>query len=92
MSFKTVTPDFDLAEVRMIEIADEEIFHLFPNPASSVVNIYAKEKSTMTIYDTQGRRVHSSELQQGLNTLSLNLSKGLYVVNIGKTNQKLVIE
>ncbi len=92
LSFKTVTPNFDLAEVRMIEIDNEEIFRLFPNPASSNVNIYAKEKATMTIYDMQGRKVHNSELQQGLNTLSLNLSKGLYVVNIGKTNQKLVIE
>lgn len=47
--------------------------------------------TTVEIYSAIGSRVQVSTLKEGVVDVS-NLSKGLYIVRIGKFNQKLMIQ
>jgi len=70
--------------------ADDFKFNLFavwPNPASSEVNISLVEgsstPSTVAFYDIQGREVLVRELSQSLNVIDTNnLSEGVYMVKV----------
>lgn len=77
---------------------------LYPNPATSRVNIsltntHTLEEGTIALYDSNGQLLHTSKMNLGLTSESVintsNLANGVYVVRVmtrGKVlNQKLVV-
>lgn len=63
-----------------------EIFEIFPNPTSQVLNIkfpVSKGSSDIKIYSIQGKKILSKQLQDSKSSIDLsNLTSGLYLVKI----------
>ncbi|WP_299223121.1 glycoside hydrolase family 9 protein [uncultured Aquimarina sp.] len=63
-----------------------EIFKIFPNPTSQVLNIkfpISKGSSNIKIYSIQGKKILSKQLQDTESTIDIsNLTSGLYLVKI----------
>ena len=74
------------------EVANQNIFSIYPNPSSSTINIdYNEHFSTIRIIDIQGKVV----LQSKQKTIDINsLENGIYVIQIetenGVVNSKFV--
>ena len=68
---------------------------LYPNPALDNINIPVENEGNATIFDVRGVKVANYQLSKGLNSLNLNLSPGIYYIEIkpGKSNEarKLII-
>ncbi len=74
-----------------IEENKEEHFSFYPNPAKNSINLTdVKENSLVTITDLNGKVVTSEITSNSI--LSLDLSKGLYLIKINNSVQKLIIE
>jgi hypothetical protein len=72
---------------------------VFPNPATSVINIDNVVLDSATLYDSTGQRVETTNsLGKGLNNIinTSNLSRGLYTIKLesnGETvSRKIVLE
>ena len=87
-------------------IADNTLsgMHLYPNPASDVVNVIFSSQETanaqLTIFNLMGQQVYSENIAiaEGDNVVRINTSNfqaGVYMVNIksnqGTTTQKLIV-
>ncbi|AXT51542.1 T9SS C-terminal target domain-containing protein [Aquimarina sp. BL5] len=63
-----------------------EIFEIFPNPTSQVLNIkfpVSKGSSDIKMYSIQGKKILSKQLQDSKSSIDLsNLTSGLYLVKI----------
>jgi len=57
---------------------------VYPNPTSGNfnINIDAALNAKVNIYTTQGQLVFSSNLENQINPISLNLNQGIYILNI----------
>ena len=66
-------------------------FSFYPNPAKNTLNLVGvKENSFVTITDLNGKIVVSEKLNSSV--LSLDLAKGLYLITIDNSVQKLIVE
>jgi hypothetical protein len=81
------------------EIAQHNLFSVFPNPAHNIINVKADHKligSVFTIYDNTGKAVQSGKINAANTTIELsNLSGGVYLFSIGdnmKQTFKLIKE
>lgn len=65
---------------------------IYPNPATQTLMIEAgTESGTLSIYTILGELVHSSDLLNGVNTVSLyNLSQGSYTIKLMLKNDNVV--
>ena len=77
-----------------IEIVENE-FEIYPNPATSYVNIKSEMtgKGEISIYDMTGRLVKNvsvSDLSNAMINLS-DIEKGIYLININGKKEKVVI-
>jgi hypothetical protein len=72
-------------------VDDNEIFHLFPNPANSLINIefapLSEDILNLIIHDVNGKTVHTElyEGVAGLNKLTLGISDlptGMYFITL----------
>ena len=73
-----------------VSVDSELAVSVYPNPASEKVIIENAENANVTIYNIAGKEVLRSVSNSSLYTLQLNnLSKGTYLVDIQKGNQKV---
>ena len=71
-------------------------FNIYPNPASSEINITSQlnGEADVKIYDLTGRCVKETRISN-INNATINISdidKGLYLININGSFEKLIIE
>lgn len=54
---------------------------VYPNPANTVLNIYVKENTSITIVNLLGSVISTQQLQTGNNTIDINgLTNGIYFI------------
>lgn len=66
-------------------------FSIYPNPTNSIVNIDAKEMTSVSIFNTLGEMVYTQN-KISTNSLQINTSqwsKGLYTVQVNSNNQSI---
>jgi hypothetical protein len=95
------TVDFLVSGVTGITMASNSTLNVYPNPASSFVNIEFpngfKHGEQVYLYDISGRMVYSSsQLTEGVLTIPLtHLSKGIYKLTFSNQtqtyNQKIIV-
>ena len=95
---KTVEPDGSIqySEIRIINIADNLITNVYPNPTSKVLNVEINtttcKMADVMLFDNGGKEVYhdSKPLSSGKNNLQINvegLEKGVYLLSV--TDEKL---
>ena len=68
------------------EVADGEV-NVYPNPATTVINIDNAEGAQISVYDLSGRMVSNVESASANQTIDAsNLAKGMYIVRIANGN------
>ncbi|MEO1054192.1 MAG: T9SS type A sorting domain-containing protein [Bacteroidota bacterium] len=98
--FDGTSETFPLASVTFGDL--ENAFSAYPNPASlsgfMVLN-QSDSEGSLSIFDTSGRLMHSDPLPPGQNLIDVNLSAGVYILQISnptgrilKTDRMLVQE
>lgn len=69
-------------------------FKVYPNPSKDQFWIELEEKSTVNIYDLNGRVLYSKEIHAGKNSISHEFPAGTYILTVqskkGKTSKKLI--
>ena len=74
-------------------IANSNHFEVFPNPASNLVNVRLLELNAdvyeLNIYDLMGRRMFNQTYTDGQTTLNLDLTSGIYTIEIVSDNTKV---
>jgi len=73
---------------------DNKSLSIFPNPAVNYVQIVSEKiPYDMSIYDMNGREIQKFHVKDKEFKFSVaNWKKGVYLVKIGKTTQKLVVD
>lgn len=65
------------------ELAKADIFGMYPNPTSSLVNIATKTAGTLTIVDINGKEVYRAEVANGVQTIDASaFQSGMYMVTL----------
>ena len=76
-----------------IENNNDYIFNIFPNPTTTKITIYSDYPGVVKIYNLLGDIIYTApKEEEELNINTLNLSKGIYLVELNKIKKKLVIE
>jgi hypothetical protein len=71
----------------------ENDFTIFPNPASSSINIITDAKQSLTIYSILGEKIGNWQLAVGKNEIDIsNISDGIYFLKIGNTVKKVIVQ
>jgi hypothetical protein len=74
------------------EIAQHNLFSVFPNPAHNVINVKADHTligSVFTIYDNTGKAVQSGKINAANTSIELsNLSSGFYMFSVGENRKQ----
>ena len=74
-----------------IDAAADVVMSLYPNPATSVVNVTVSEATKAVLFDMAGRRVMAVTLREGHNTLDLTtLESGVYMLRTSGHVEKIV--
>ena len=72
--------------VGISEVADGEV-NVYPNPATTVINIDNAEGSQISVFDLNGRMISNVESASANQTIDAsNLAKGMYIVRIANGN------
>ncbi|MFM7024229.1 MAG: glycosyl hydrolase family 18 protein [Flavobacteriales bacterium] len=80
--------------VSSAELQGEDTFEFYPNPAKSQVTFFNDgRQAVVNIYNAMGQAVLQQSLAQGSNVVDISmLSTGLYIVNFGGENKKMMVE
>jgi hypothetical protein len=74
------------------EMAQHNLFSVFPNPAHNVINVKADHTligSVFTIYDNTGKAVQSGKINAANTSIELsNLSTGFYMFSLGENRKQ----
>jgi len=74
------------------EMAQHNLFSVFPNPAHNVINVKADHTligSVFTIYDNTGKAVQSGKINAANTSIELsNLSSGFYMFSLGENRKQ----
>lgn len=72
------------------EIGSQDIFRVYPNPASQTLHIYNKENSledwNVTIYNIDGQVVHTDRMRKKLSLDVHRYDQGLYLIHLSDGN------
>jgi subtilisin-like proprotein convertase family protein len=72
------------------ELGNNDIFRVYPNPASQTLHIYNKENTTedwnVVIYNIDGQVVHTDRMQQKLSLDIHTYEQGLYLIHLSDGN------
>lgn len=75
-----------------IEENSTDEFSVYPNPASSFVNVTANEAMSSQMFNIYGEKVGSWQLTAGNNGINVsNLPNGIYFLKIGNAAKKIVV-
>ena len=75
-------------------LKDNKVFTMYPTVSSGEFTVFAKNtlgKAKLQLFDINGREVHSQQVdftQQERQSISVNLTSGVYIVNLIDTNNK----
>lgn len=65
------------------ELVKEDIFGMYPNPTSTLVNIASKVEGTLVIVDINGKEVYRATVANGVHTVDAsNFQAGVYLVTV----------
>lgn len=71
-------------------------FNIYPNPSQNgsftIEFINGNEEAILEIFNAQGNNVYSQKVNSGTNLINSQLPKGLYVLRIGSSRKKLIVE
>ena len=74
-----------------VEENEAVTFNLYPNPASSSINIVAEGYANVQIFDMVGRIVMTIDVVEGVNTISVaDLESGIYFVKMNDVVVKFI--
>ena len=74
-----------------IDMASQNAFRVWPNPANGQINVELNESTTVELYDLTGRRLLSQPCN-GSTTINVStLRPGLYIVKAGSEAMKVVV-
>ena len=99
--FQVLPATFSAENSTVLLTVIESVFNnktikIYPNPAQSYFNIELANSNTKSnkvfIYNALGQEVYSSSFQEKTTIPIDNLSDGVYLVKVGNTTQRLVIE
>ncbi len=86
LSFQLNTSTLSVIDPEM-----DEVFKLYPNPASNQFSITIKNSGILTIHNALGQVVHKNiKLVEGNNNLEFNLKPQLYFLTIQSQNNKIL--
>lgn len=75
------------------EVSHNTHLNLFPNPATSQLQVVLSQNAEIVIYNMMGQKVMSVKGNAGANTINISeLNAGVYFVNAGNDTQKLVVK
>lgn len=79
------------------ETAYIEGFRLYPNPATSQINIHTTAASSIIMYDLLGKKILEENLVSGINSIDIKgITSGIYLIKYVVNNQsktvKLIID
>lgn len=89
-----------ISTLSISEVAKNNEFKIFPNPANQMVNIKINntDNYTLSIYNIAGKLITKQKIASGKDTISYNVSnlaKGVYIVSLSTGNksysEKLVV-
>lgn len=90
-----ITYNYETQGAGINETVNELLFSVFPNPSSGDFTIFCQqENQLLSIYSINGKLIHQQVINGSvqLNASSLNMSKGIYLLNINHKTQKLIIQ
>lgn len=64
---------------------------IYPNPSTGLVNVTSNENGDINIYDITGKLVNNNTINAG-ETVTFDLSAGMYFVNVNGNSTKVVVE
>ena len=68
-------------------------FSIYPNPASSTINIVCEEKGTVKIFDMTSRCIMEVQIDEMNTTINIEgLDKGVYFISVNESVKKLVVK
>src|SRR5690606_11636518 len=74
---------------------NQNLFNIYPNPASRSFFIDTKETGHLNIYDMSGKKVLSQKDLNGKTRIQINLPKGIYLVEFEngteRSTRKLIV-
>jgi len=92
----TVNSTFTIESLVSVNEQSLDGFTMYPNPATSILNIEGEHLVSSTIYDLNGRAVMNTNLEETQVIDISNLESGIYTVNIrsekGEHVQKLIVQ
>jgi hypothetical protein len=65
---------------------------VYPNPSQGTFTVVSSSNGTYSIYSLTGVTVASGALSEGANTVSTNLAPGVYLLRVGSSVTRLVVE
>jgi hypothetical protein len=74
------------------EPLNENATKISPNPSDGNFVIISKESTNASIHNSQGAIVANINLQKGENEIKLDLTSGMYFININNQTSKLIIK
>lgn len=69
-----------------------------PNPAANIMNVQLKgaaQPSLLKVYNISGREVYQTRVGANVNQLQVDIAnwpKGIYIISVGNTRKKVVVE
>ena len=75
-----------------VNVLNENRFNIYPNPATTYLNININGEALVNIYDMTGRCVKRATINDSSTINIENLKQGVYFVNVNGSIEKLVIK
>jgi hypothetical protein len=75
-----------------VNALDENRFNIYPNPATTYLNININGEALVNIYDMTGRCVKRATINDSSTINIEDLKQGVYFVNVNGSIEKLVIK
>jgi hypothetical protein len=79
------------------DVVEEEVVNVYPNPAKSVVNVYAENLNKVTVFNSIGQVVYTQVADSDNMIINVeSWTNGLYYINLetkdgAKSSQKVII-
>ncbi|MEZ4854080.1 MAG: T9SS type A sorting domain-containing protein [Flavobacterium sp.] len=87
LTIGSCSDESDCTEVLDNENFIKNVFLLYPNPTTGIINIATQENLSVAVYDLVGKIIIRQEISSGTSTLDIsNYARGVYVVKATNTS------